>query len=70
MSEAFKTHLLLQIGELLQTHLPGISDIKLYDGKLLCNTEASLANVLIEVRVRDVEANFEDAVTMVDPLLD
>lgn len=68
MSAAARTHLLLKVGEILQTHLEGISDIKLMGDIIICSTEEHLGGVVIEIRVNELTRNdFREAETLVAP---
>jgi len=63
-----RTHLLLKVGEILQTHLDGISDIKLMGDTIICSTEDRLGGVVIEIRVKEfTQDDFREAETLVDP---
>jgi hypothetical protein len=68
MSDAARTHLLLKVGEILQNHLEGISDIKLMGDVILCSMEASIGGVVIEIRVKELSRDdFREAETLLDP---
>lgn len=68
MSDAARTHWLLKIGEILQTHLDGISDIKLMGDTIFCSTEDRVGGMVIEVRIKEfAHDDFQEAETLVDP---
>jgi len=68
MSDAARTHLLLKIGEILQNHLEGITDIKLMGDLILCSTEDHIGGAVIEIRVKKLDHDdFREAETLVDP---
>lgn len=65
-----KTHLLLQIGEILQEHLPGITDIKLMGEMIICSTDRNVGGATIEIKVNQMTAaDFQDAETLIDSQL-
>jgi hypothetical protein len=68
MSDVARTHLLLKVGEILQMHLDGISDIKLMGDAILCSTEDRIGGVVIEIRIKELARDdFQEAETLVDP---
>lgn len=68
MSNAARTHWLLKVGEILQTHLDGVSDVKLMGDTIFCSTEDRVGGVIIEVRIKEFACDdFRDAETLIDP---